>query len=674
MIADTRGEPGTFVEAEVYLTRVDHDSTLLSAAERRDSAPAISMEALAYVALALAALLLRVSSLDIVPISDLEAEGALHAWHTIEDDAPGAYAVSSSPITYLTQLISFSLLGANEFGARIGAAIAGTALALSPLLFRESLGRTRTFVWAALLTLLTAPTVSSRAADGSAFMMLSAVLAIWLMRRYWYSQKLSDAGWAIAAITFMLLLSSPSGIPLLAIILVAGWLAVWRTALSAPQRLGLPGDDILQLAVKRLRAFPVAAATFVPLLIAFLISTAFMFNPAGLRTVSQLFNEAIRGLSHSSSLDGTRLGFVALFAYEPLLIIFALGGAWLLWKKGDITYVDRFAAAWSAIGAFALLLYPGAKASDAMWAVLPLTLLASYGITQLMVDRRVVILWAADEDDIGESALYSPRYRWVKWAVSAGVFMFLLILSVQFMQIARLLLQLPEGTAFGELFPLLLDASQLRLLHGIGLFLITAIIALIIFLFTANYWGLGTCLQGIGLGFLWLMLISGVGGAWHSAIADAATPRSLWQQRAVSADAYLLRQTLFDLADQDTSGFPLLEIVIVRDAGGILENDGLVAWLARDFPNARFVNKAQEAAGAPIVLIAQHEEAANMLEGNYVGQRFLLRRSWRFADLGLWDLPAWWSQGRLRESKLHEEHALLWLRQDVYDGVSIVQH
>ena len=598
----------------------------------------------------------------------------MHAWHTIEDDAPGDFVVSSSPLTYLTQLISFSLLGANEFGARIGAAIAGAALALSPLLFRESLGRTRAFVWAALLSLLTVPTVSSRAADGTAFMMLSAILAIWLIRRYWYSQKPSDAGWAIAAITFMLLLSSASGIPLLAIILVAGWLAVWRTALSAPQRLGLPGDDILQLAVKRLRAFPIGAAAFVPVLIVFMISTAFMFNPAGLRTVSQLVNEALSGLSQSASLDGTRLGFVALFAYEPLLIVYALGGAWLLWKKGDITYVDRFAAAWAAIGALGLLLYPGAKASDAMWAVLPLTLLASYGITQLMVDRRVVILWAADEDDFDESALYSPRYRWVKWAISVGALMFLLILSLQFMQIARLLLHLPEGTSFGELFPLLLDASHLRLLHGIGLLLMTAIIALIIFFFTANYWGFGTCLQGVGLGFLWLMLISGLGGAWHGPIADATNPRSLWRPRAVSADAYLLRQTLFELADREASGFPALELFIVRDAGGRLKNNGLVAWLIRDFPNARFVNTAEEAAGAPIVLLAQHDGAANMLEGDYVGQRFLLRRTWSFADLGLWDLPAWWSQGRLRGSILNEEHALLWLRQDVYDGVPNEEH
>jgi len=649
---------------------IDQESApALDAAERIDTKPSVSIEALAYLGLALVTMILRLSDLDTVPISEFEAKGALHAWHTIEDDAPGAFAPSSSPLTYLAQLTSFSLLGASEFTARIGAAIAGMALAFTPLLFRENLGKTRTFVWAALLSLLTIPIVASRIADGVSFMMLFAILAIWLVRRYWYSRRQSDAFLAIASITFMLLLSSPRGIPMLAVMLAAGWLAVWRTALSAPQRLGLPGDDILQLALRRLREFPVAQAAFIPILIVFLTATMFMLNPAGLSTVSELVNQAVSGLTQSDSLDGTRLGFITLVAYEPLLIIYALGGAWLLWKKGDITYIDRFAAAWAAIGALGLLLYPGAMATDAMWVVAPLSLLASYGITQLMVDRRVVILWAAAEDDADDSALYSPRYRWVKWTISAGVLMFLLILAVQFMQVARLLLALPAGTTFAELFPLLFEPAQIRLLQGAGLLVLTAIISLIVFLLTANFWGLGTCLQGIGLGFFWLMLLSGIGGAWNGNIAKAADPRHLWRQRAVSEDAYLLRHTLFELADRATSGFPELEIFIVRDQDGIIRNDGLIAWFARDFPKARFVNSPAEAAGEGIVLTAQPDQEPETLGGDYVGQRFLLQRSWSFTELGLWDLPAWWSQGRLRDGILKDDVVMLWLRQDVYDGI-----
>ena len=274
-----------------------------SVAREEAAARTISAELLAYIGLALIALMLRITALGSVPISDFEAVQALHAWHTIEDDAPGQYMVSSSPLTYITQLITFSTLGASEFAARIGSAFAGFALALAPLLFRDSLGRTRTFVWAALLSLLTVPIASSRVADGTAFMMLFTLLAIWMIRRYWYSRQLSDALMAIAFVTFMVLLSSPSGIPLLVILLVSGWMAVWRTALSAPERLDLPGDDILRMAVRRLHDFPFAKVAFVPLLVVGITATLFMLNPAGLRTVSHLAGEAISGITQSYAID-----------------------------------------------------------------------------------------------------------------------------------------------------------------------------------------------------------------------------------------------------------------------------------------------------------------------------------------------------------------------------------
>ena len=94
------------------------------------SQASVSIEALAYIALFLTALFLRLSDLDLVPISDFEARAALHALHTIDDDVPGAFTVSSSPLTYVTQTAAFSLLGASEFTARFerGAGRAGAGL------------------------------------------------------------------------------------------------------------------------------------------------------------------------------------------------------------------------------------------------------------------------------------------------------------------------------------------------------------------------------------------------------------------------------------------------------------------------------------------------------------------------------------------------------------------
>ena len=622
----------------------------------------VSAEWLAYLALAIFALLFRTVGIDAVPLGDDEARQALHAWHTVQDDAPGAFDVSSSPITYLTQLLTFSTLGAGEFSTRIGSAIAGALLALSPLLFRQSIGKTRSFVWAVLLSVLTLPVAASRLADGTVWMMLFTVLAIWMIRRYWYFNKLGDAMWASAFVTLMLLLSSPSGIPLLVILLAAGWLAVWRTALSAPQRLHLPGDDILQSALKRLIEFPFLKVAFVPIAVTVITATGFMLNPAGLRTVSQLISNALSGLTQAGADDGARLAFAALLTYEPLLIIFALGGAWLLWKHGAVTYIDRFAAAWALVAGLGLILYPGAKTADALWAAVPLTLLASYGITQLMVNRLVVVLWS-NGDDEQDSALYSTRYWWVKWVISLGVLLFLFILSVQFLQAARAMLMLPPQPSLSDV--LSLSGTN----AGLGLLLITAMAVPIVYLLVVHFWGHGTTLQGIGLGFAWFMLLSGIGGAWNAAVIHADNPAELWHPRATAEDAYLLRETLFELADRETKGFPLVKLTIVTDPAGVISDRGLMAWLARDFPNARFVSSVSAAAGAPIILMAADDDNQPELGGDYTGQRFVLRRSWSTAQLGIWDLPAWWSHRRLRAKEQTEESAVLWLRQDVYDGI-----
>ncbi len=637
----------------------------------------LSAEWLAYLCLALLALLLRVAELDSTPLSDTEVGNALHAWHSIEDDAPGSPAIANSPLSYISQLLTFSLLGANEFSARLLPMLAGFALTLTPLLFRQHLGRTRTFVWVALLSLLAIPIASARTVDGSSFMLLFALLTVWMVRRYWYSQRLADARWAILLVALMTLLSSPSGIPLLITMLVAGWLAVWRTAISAPQRLDLPGDDILQLAMRRLRAFPLGQSTLLPLAVLGLLATGFMVNPAGLRTVSQLLADSLAGFTHSAGLDGSRLGLATLLVHEPLLIVFALGGAWLLWRHGDVTYLDRFAAAWALIGALALLLYPGAKPADAMWVLLPLTLLASYGITQLMVDRRVVILWndeAGEEHSAAEQVgaeLFSTAYWWVKWLIGAVVLTLLLIMSVQFMQMARLMLTLPADAGFGEALGMLADANLLRLLHALGMLLLTTIVLIAVCLLLANYWGAATCLQGIGLGFLGLMLLSGLGGGWGIAAADPTQPDGLWRQQAISQDVKWLQNTLHELSARQHGGFPLLDVTIVEDRQNGISRAGMVAWLLRDYTQARFVPSASQASGKAIVLIADDDAQAAQLSGDYVGQRFLLRRSWAWTRQSLWDLPAWWTQTRRRpQSELQEEALILWLRQDVYAGVA----
>ena len=112
-------------------------------------------------------------------------------------------------------------------------------------------------------------------------------------------------------------------------------------------------------------------------------------------------------------------------------------------------------------------------------------------------------------------------------------------------------------------------------------------------------------------------------------------------------------------------------MTVVEDRERGISRDGLVAWLLRDYPQARFAPVAAQAKGQSIVLMADDEAQAAQLQGDYVGQRFVLRRSWSLADASSWDLPAWWTQSLRREGSQSRADALmLWLRQDVYDGAT----
>jgi 4-amino-4-deoxy-L-arabinose transferase-like glycosyltransferase len=630
----------------------------------------LSIEVLAYLALTLLALTFRIAELDAVQLSDYEAQQALHAWHTITPSASGEFATSNSPITYTTQLITFATLGGNELTARLSTVIAGMLLSLSPLLFRGRIGKTRAFVWALLLSLLTTPIVSSRYADGTTWMMLFAVLSMWAIWRYWYTKHTRDALWATAFVTCMVLLSSPSGIPLFVILIAAGWLALWRTALSAPERLDLTGDDILAIARKHVISFPYMAVAWVPVFAVVTISTLFMLNPAGLSTVSQLINTAIIGITQPAHPDGVRLGFVALFTYEPLLIVFAISGAWLLWRHDAATFAERFAVAWAVLGTVGLLLYAGATPSDVMWVTIPLTLLASYGITELMVNRLMLVFWDTHNTS---NSLYSTQYGWVKWVISLGTLLLLFVVSVHFQEIARSLLLIQPQTSFGDILGRLIEPTFNELRYALLWFILGIIISTISFLLVSSFWGNESTLQGIGLGFVMFLLFSGVGGAWNTAIENPDHPAELWYIGGITDDAYLIRDTLYEISNWEYSGFPLIDVTVVSDANSGIRQDGLIAWILRDFPNAQFVNTVNAAQGDPIIITVTSPEATPELGGDYVGQSFTLRRHWSTTQLNPIDVWAWWSQRKIREEQIQQDIAILWLRQDIYNGIATTQ-
>jgi hypothetical protein len=184
------------------------------------------------------------------------------------------------------------------------------------------------------------------------------------------------------------------------------------------------------------------------------------------------------------------------------------------------------------------------------------------------------------------------------------------------------------------------------------------------FFLAASIWGNTNTLQGYGLGLLILMLISGVGGGWKASSYDAGLPGELWQASAVSDNTPLFRETLNDLALRQTRGYHALTITIVTDAEQGLDDSGLVAWLVRDYPNARFVNSLVEAKQQEVVLTGPFDKPD--LGGTYVGQIFTLRTFWTLDDLSPVDALAWFTSRTLRSEERENNRMVLWVRSDVF--------
>jgi hypothetical protein len=202
---------------------------------------------------------------------------------------------------------------------------------------------------------------------------------------------------------------------------------------------------------------------------------------------------------------------------------------------------------------------------------------------------------------------------------------------------------------------------------SIKVILITVLALLLSYFLAAGLFGNRTAAQGIGLGVLLLGIIGGLGSGWRAATTSADSPVELWHMTTPSKDLLLLCETLVQLAERESRGFLEMPITVVTDNEVVLP-DGAAAWAVRDFVNATFVTDYTEARDQGIVLMRELPEPP-ALGSAYVGQLFTVEERWNSQTMLGFDALAWWLQRRTRSLADAPERAVLWLRQDVYNGV-----
>lgn len=523
-------------------------------------------------------LAVRLHGLGAAPLGDAEAGLALRAWALAQGKA---VSIGPQPGYVLPTAGLFFLGGAHDALARLWPALVGALLPALVWFWRDRLGRPAALWLAFGLALDPGLVTVSRLADGTMpalFFTLAALTAI----RYRQAAL-------IGALALLAAWSSPSAwLGLLALILTAGVLRL----------LGEP------LAVPRLDARRLALGALV---VALSLMTGFLRVPSGLSGAGEALLGFLHGWRPPAQVPLAWM-FGALLD-EALPLVFALVGALLCWRQERAA---RYAALWLGLAVLTVLAYPAARTADLVWPVVPLWMLAAWGLSRLP---------------------WSLSARWVSLGEAALAFT---LLTFAWLDLAALTL-VAAGTEYwlrlGVLAAALLLLAVVTVLVGAG-------------------WSWPEAQQGLALAltlFLGLLSLRGT-------LRDVP---SLWRPAPEAGQVRLLRDTLGDLGEWHTGRRDALPLQVQEPVSPA------VHWALRDLPWQPVVGFGP--AAMPKAVLRPADLGDLSLPAAYRGQSFSV------SVRPVWDgqgitLLRWFTRRQVPQTS---EQVVLWARGDLFPGGSL---
>ena len=318
----------------------------------------------AFYALALVlAIGLRFIHLDMLPLSDFEADWALQAMHVAQGLRP---TLGPNPAYIHLTAILFYIFGTTNFLSRFWPALAGTALVLTPWLLRARLGRNPAIVLAFGLAFDPGLVAMSHLAGGP----MLAITCLALAGLTWMNGYRSMAG----LFAGLALLSGPSvWFGLLGLVLVWAIISVIgkKTLTQAEEKTEWEANSAVPVHIGWEEIRGALAWGLGSLLV---LGSLIILSPKGLSAFVMSFVASLRGWW---MLSDTPLWqpLLALPAYEILPLGFGVAGS----VRGILKH-DRdsiLLGIWALVALVLALIYPGKQTSDLTWALLPLWVLAA---------------------------------------------------------------------------------------------------------------------------------------------------------------------------------------------------------------------------------------------------------------------------------------------------------
>ncbi|MHB0987324.1 MAG: hypothetical protein ACYC3P_01510 [Bellilinea sp.] len=501
------------------------------------------------------AFLMRFVLLGKLPLTDSEAVNALQA-------LGGEYFMGGEGGYVLLTTAWFFVFGAGEAVARFWPALAGTALALTPWLFRKQLGEKAALLLCFGLAVDAGWVAVSRQASGMSWAGLFVILIL--------AALLAKKSALLGAFAGLALLGGP---------------AFWQGAVG----LGLayllhrfvfqprqPVEEAGEGPFAGIFAgfdWKVVPGWFIGTVLVF--GTLLFLIPSGLNAAANGIVQYLTGWAQASTVTAGRM-LLGLVLSQPLGFLFAaVGLVRVIQTKNSL---DTFLAVWWLAALVLALLYPAREVADLGWALLPMLALASRQLAKLLT-AAVSFRWTATAYSIIVAVLLA--FTWLSF--------------IAYFQAAR-----PEVSAFARtvstLFPVLLLVGAAFVIRW--------------------FWDEETAGQGAMWGLIAALGLWGFSAAWGGTGLGANPEGQIWRRGAWVDEVDLLQATLHDLSTWKSRVPGELELVVE----GV--DSPALRWALRDYRQARFVTTTASAS-MPALLITVDKPSPELAD-TYRGQDFVL--------------------------------------------------
>jgi len=582
---------------------------------------AITVETALYAGVFGLALFLRLFRLSLAPLSEHEAAQALAALRG--DPVP----LGGSPLLYAVNSLLMLLFSPSDDIVRLVSALVGSIVVLTPISFRDTLGRFGALSASLVLAISPVALVTSRSVDGAVLVAASTLAAIALARRY---LLLGDERNLIgAAIALGIGLASGPGIYTALVALAVGALVLrfvfggeladaWRSTWQRTPRSPQPATIALGL---------IGALA--------LASTGLFTRPGGLGAAADVLSAwlgAFQADGGSSAFDIIQV----LIVYEPLALTFGTIGlvyVLLQFRRAPAARPDTDLAAesaehaersnnsalsassavkleslfgpWLGLGAMIALaiviMQPGRHPADLVLPVMLLAVLAGYVVQPLAESVRAHASLSAE-----------------------GI-----VLSVGGIVLAFLMLML-AGYTRGKY--LVMNPTTLALPPEVPALILTVLIIGIVAGLQALMVGLRPTLRGSGVLALIALVLASFSAGWGATQVRAGDAREIiWGSSVTTPGVRLLVETANQIAIRAQGHASTLPIRVGVD-------DPVVGWYLRN---------VDVSSGTIAGFVTLGDDQPSVPDSSYIGTQIIIRKSWDTAGL---TFEAWLGWALFRES------------------------